>query len=239
VLKNGLSTPLARSIVADDGLGSQCCLAAIPEHDRAQSRGCGCDREERGQRTRFQVADASRRQRRGLLATAASLTADPGVRGAATASSAITAATTASASTASTASAGPAACSTSTARAAFSTSTAPGSRWSNDPRRCLWRFDDIILIRRGSDGGRTLRDCSLIGGGRGDGSCALCDGAFVAIGLGQGGGGLDARCAAGSDRLSRRGSSRRGARTSTHLSASRFEDDHVAVGVIVGPRCLR
>jgi len=185
------------------------------------------------------VADASRRQRRGLLATADSLTADPSTRGPATASNAITAATTASASTASTTSAGPAACFTSTAPAAFSTSTATGSRWSNHPRRCLWRFDDIILTRRRSDGGCTLRDRPLIGGGRGDGSCALCDGAFVAIGLRQGGGGLDARCAAGSNRLSCRGSSHRGARTGTHLRASRFEDDHVAVGIIVGPRCLR
>ena len=185
------------------------------------------------------MADASRRQRRGLLATADSLTADPSTRGPATASNAITAATTASASTASTASAGPAACSTSTARAAFSNSTATGSRWSNDPRRRLWRFDDIFLTRRGSDGGRTLRDCPLIGGSRGDGSSALCDGTIVAIGLGQGGCRLDARCAAGSNRLSRRGSSHRGARTGTHLRASRFEDDHVAVGVIVGPRYLR
>jgi hypothetical protein len=239
VLKNRLSTPLARSIVADDGLGSQCCLAAIPEHDSAQSRGCRCDREERGQRTRIQVADASRRQRPSLLATADSLTADSGARGPATASNAITAATTASASTASTASAGPAACSTSTAAAAFSTSTATRYCWSNDPRRCLWRFDRISLTRRRSDGRRTLRDCPLTGGGCGDSSCALGDGALIAIGLGQGGSSLDARCAAGSNRLRRRGSSHRGARTGTHLRAGRFEDDHVAVGVIVGPCCLR
>jgi hypothetical protein len=49
----------------------------------------------------------------------------------------------------------------------------------------------------------------LIGNGHGDGGGALRDGAFVAIGLGKGGSSLDARRAAGRNRLGHRGSGRR------------------------------
>jgi hypothetical protein len=81
-----------------------------------------------------------------------------------------------------------------------------------------------------------LRGGALIRNRHGAGGSALGDGAFVTVGLGKGGGGLDARGATLRNRLGHRGSGHGGSRTGAHLGASRAEDDHVAV---VSPRCLR
>ena len=56
--------------------------------------------------------------------------------------------------------------------------------------------------------------------GHGHGGGALRDGAFIAVGLGQGGGSLDARRAARGNRLGHRRSGRRGSRTGTDLRAA-------------------
>jgi len=213
-------------MVAYDHLGCLSHLSSISQDDRAKSRDRRCDREERGQRARFQLADSSRRQPRGSI-SADSLTADAGARRPATASNAVTTACTA-AGTASTASTDSTAC---------LTPTATGSGWSNDSRRCLRRFGDVILTRGRGDCRCALRDCAVIGRRYGDGSGALCDGAFVAVGLGQGGSSLHARCAPGSNCLGGRGSGHRGPGSGADLRATgRAENDHVT---IVGPRYLR
>ena len=88
-------------------------------------------------------------------------------------------------------------------------STAFWSGWSNGRRRCLGRFDGVILARGRGDRGRALRGGALTRNRHGAGGGALGDGAFVTVGLGQGGGGLDARGAALRNRLGHRGSGRR------------------------------
>ena len=80
-----------------------------------------------------------------------------------------------------------------------------------------------------------MRDCALVGSGHGDGSSALGDGAFFAVGLGKGGGGLDARRATRGNRLGYRGSGHRGPWAGANLRASRGQDDYV---IVVGARCL-
>jgi hypothetical protein len=217
-----------RSAVSGDNLGHLSSLAAIPEDDRAKSRDRRRDREDRGQRARFQLADAGWRQRRGP--TAVSLSTDaprPATRSHA-------------ASVASAAANAVAAAATAAADAACSATATFACGWSCDLGRCLWCFYIVILTRCWRDRGRALRGGALIGNGQSGGSGALGDGSLVAIGLGKGGSGLDAGRAALSNGLGHRGAGRGGARTGTHLRASRGEDDHVAVTIgVVSPRCLR
>jgi hypothetical protein len=131
------------SVVAGDDPGSLICLTAIPQDDRAKGRDGRCDREERGQRARFQLTDTGRRQRLGApTATAFSVSTGTGARCPATASNAITTATAIAAGTASAASTAGMAPS-----AACSTPAATASGWSNDPRRCLWCQWGVILTR--------------------------------------------------------------------------------------------
>jgi hypothetical protein len=75
----------------------------------------------------------------------------------------------------------------------------------------------------------------LVGSGHGDGSSALGDGAFFAVGLGKGGGGLDARRATRGNRLGYRGSGHGGPWAGANLRASCGQDDYV---IVVGARCL-
>jgi hypothetical protein len=219
-----------RSAVSGDNLGHLSSLAAIPEDDRAKSRDRRRDREDRGQRARFQLADAGRRQRPGPTATAVSLSTDP--HRSATRSHAASAASAAANAVA--------AAATAAADAACSATATSACGWSCDLGRCLWCFYIVILTRCWRDCGRALRGGALIGNGQSGGSGALGDGSLVAIGLGKGGSGLDAGRAALSNGLGHRGAGRGGARTGTHLRASRGEDDHVAVTIgVVSPRCLR